>query len=223
MRLLQQQVVARRPAAVSTVPGFAEAVQRKVYFGSMFSVKPGLFSARSVTSGQGDKPVLLPSCRPCYVIHCSAAEVAAAGTCLRRDALRWAFVEKRAQHKASWRRRWLVLSPTALGYYNDALDMVPLGIILLSDVANVATVLPSGSLPPPADISVLPFPFYVETASRNYVFSAADELEQAAWVSSIVLAKAGKAAEAAALGAMGETLWGGNAQLLPPLVWKGAR
>ena len=39
--------------------------------------------------------------------------------------MRWSFVEKRAHHKASWRRRWLVLAPTALGYYADALDMTP--------------------------------------------------------------------------------------------------
>ena len=94
------------------------------------------------------------------------------------------------------------------------------GIILLSDVANVGATIapPPGSPLPTADVCGLPFPFYVEAAARTYIFSAADEIEQAAWVSSIVLAKSGRAAEAGALGAMGETLWGGNAQLLPPLV-----
>ena len=92
------------------------------------------------------------------------------------------------------------------------------GVLLLSDVSSVSSAPPASvGVPPPRDVLALPFPFFVVSPGRTYIFSASDEDEQATWIAVIRFALEGRAADAAALGAQGEGLWGGEMQLLPVL------
>lgn len=97
------------------------------------------------------------------------------------------------------------------------------GVILLSHITALGPAPPPGAPAQPPDVASLACPFFVSTPARTYVFSAADDEERATWLAAIELARAGRAAEAAALGAEGEAVWataaggGGGALLLPVL------
>jgi len=64
------------------------------------------------------------------------AELEALGADIRATALRSGYVFKRAHHKKSWKRRWFVLTPTVLGYFDAPTSTTPNGVILLSEMTR---------------------------------------------------------------------------------------
>jgi hypothetical protein len=81
---------------------------------------------------------------------------------------------KSGHHKKTWHRRWFVLSPAGVGYFESDAAAVPLGVLLPSEVVGVIW-----------DVSAeldLPFAFRVMTPHRPYDIQASNSRDQARWV-----------------------------------------
>jgi len=102
-------------APESTSAAAAQRLRDKFYLFGV-SLKPRLFGSKN-----------------------KAAELEAAGSAIKGAEIKCGFLMKRAHHKSSWKRRWFVLSPFALAYYDNPAVATPNGVILTAEILAVST------------------------------------------------------------------------------------
>lgn len=84
------------------------------------------------------------------------------------------FLMKRGDQVPSWKRRYFVLAPPLLVYFEKEKDKVPRGVIRLNDSFSVST---TGE----KEFESLPFFFMIRTPWRRYLFQADTAADQQRW------------------------------------------
>jgi PH domain len=121
----------------------------------------------------------MPRCRfACFLTACGCpdetSQLALFGESLRSTAVKSGYLMKSGHHKKTWHRRWFVLSPTGVGYFESDAAPVPLGVLLPSEIVGVIW-----------DVSAeldLPFAFRIMTSHRPYDMQASNSRDQSRWV-----------------------------------------
>ena len=101
--------------------------------------------------------------------------LAAMGASLKATAVKSGFLQKSGDKHKSWHRRWFILSPLGVGYFESPVSPEPLGIILPSEISDI--------VPDIAPELGLPFAFRVVAAHRGYDLQASNRRDVGRWVS----------------------------------------
>lgn len=105
-------------------------------------------------------------------------EAARQGQHLRQAALKLGFLLKRGGRHPSWKRRWVALVVSGLGYFEDETQGVPKGFVPFHSV---------NAFVPDADEEVgRRFAFVLHVHDRAYVFQAANERDKGRWVEALL-------------------------------------
>jgi hypothetical protein len=141
------------------------------------------------------------------------AELELYGAEIKASALRSGFILKRAHHKSSWKRRWFVLTPHVLAYFDSPAAPQPSGVLLLSEITGVSLDPPTDEISKskrflfkpgkpdapesletdvPSDVQSMAYLFYVYTPHRPYILQGSSDKERSRWMVAIDAAHQGK-------------------------------
>jgi len=98
------------------------------------------------------------------------------GGYLVSNAVKDGYVYKRGDKHPTWKRRWVVLAPLLLGYYESQTDAAPKGVVRLTEVTSIvqdaADELETNKA----------FSFALVTPTRRYYMQASSERDLARWL-----------------------------------------
>jgi hypothetical protein len=101
------------------------------------------------------------------------------GVYLVSNAVKSGYVYKRGDKHPTWKRRWIVLAPCLLGYFESQSDPAPKGVINLTEVTEIVH--------DAADElgENMPYSFVLVTPTRRYFMQAASERDLARWLQAL--------------------------------------
>lgn len=105
------------------------------------------------------------------------------GAALKDAAVKAGYLMKSGNHKKSWHRRWFVMAPTGVGYFESETSPEPLGVFMTSEITDV--------VPDVSRELSLPFAFRVVAMHRAYDMQASNARDQGRWVSAFLSLKPG--------------------------------
>lgn len=100
------------------------------------------------------------------------------GEYLTAHCVKAGYLYKRGDKNPTWKRRWVILAPGLLGYFESAADTVPKGVVTLRDITDVH---PDAA----GELEGLPFTFSLISPHRRFYMQGASERDLARWLQAV--------------------------------------
>ena len=100
------------------------------------------------------------------------------GEYLGAHAIKAGYVYKRGDKNPTWKRRWVVLAPAIMGYFESASDTVPKGVVNLRELTDIRPDVAG-------ELDGLPFTFSLVSPARNFYMQASSERDLGRWLQAL--------------------------------------